>query len=481
MNLTFKKQNLQFIIEKYKPRTLFYFLAFIFFIIYVSQISLWTTIADVLVYASRAMSDTPIIKYAFLGTDTQTLPNYHLAHTVLGWLAYQIVPESLASTIWPIGFISATCGAFVVGLSFLIWLHLRIRQYAAFIIAIIGGLIPSIWYNSLIGEVYALQLLFILLTLYFFLRDNLLLTAVSFLVANLVSPISALSFSMLFLKSPTRNTLFRMFLVGIFSLSAYILIFYIIDSNILITFQALKSVSKEGSTTLTWKAFHLTLIFLLNFNFFIIFLLHGVRIVWEEHRSLVYGLIIAIIPQLFLVSLGPEFLMEWGSLLLPLFWILCLPAGLAMAKVKNSKYLVIFAMVGSIALTQILWIYPRKQKGKARHEAGIQLRSMVLEEIKIAGDWETSIGVLIGRYGWDLEKVAGKYIPMYYPSGEQLLKTGENSLIVAINKKPGWRIKLNKILMLKDYFVDYIEKIKDGSIKLLFENNAVYLYRWDRS
>ena len=480
--------TLQSKIEGYKPQTLFYFLSSIFFIFYLIQIPFWTSNADVLVYACRSLSPSPILDYAFLDgrylslLGETPLPNYHLGHTVLLWLAYNIVPNSLKATIYPSGLMSAICGAFIVGLSFLIWVRLGLKKNVALVVAFVAGLIPSIWYHSLIGEVYALQLFSILFFLYFFFSNNLILATAGFLFAALVSPLSGLSFSMLFLMRRDKNTLLRACSVGFFALLSYFLIYYMFDSDILMIFQRTQSFP-EYNRSMIWRTYKFCQIVLLNINFFLPYLFIGIRVAWKEHRNLVYGLIIAIIPQLFFLGFNHGALTELGSFLLPLFWILSFPIGLAVTQSKKPKYSFTFALLGLFALTQIIWIIPNKQTGGARNNAGIQLRLKMPEETKILGDWKSSIGVALAKYGWDFEKLSENYIEHPFPTSDDLLKTGEDSLIIVRYKRPQWRIRLSRIpipyLQIDD--VNLEESIEVGSIKRIFVNDAVYIYRWDRN
>ncbi|MCB9247705.1 MAG: hypothetical protein H6613_03800 [Ignavibacteriales bacterium] len=82
---------------------------------YALQIPYYTSKPDVIVFAIRALADKPILDFAYLPQETlldgTVLPNYHLGHTLVLWLVYQIVPVSYSSTIWISGFISALSGA----------------------------------------------------------------------------------------------------------------------------------------------------------------------------------------------------------------------------------------------------------------------------------------------------------------------------------------------------------------------------------
>lgn len=479
--------TLQSKIEGYKPQTLFYFLSSIFFIFYLIQIPFWTSNADVLVYACRSLSPSPILDYAFLDgrylslLGETPLPNYHLGHTVLLWLASKIVPNSLKATIYPSGLMSAICGAFIVGLSFLIWVRLGLKKNVALVVAFVAGLIPSIWYHSLIGEVYALQLFSILLFVYLSLQNNLVLASTAFLFANLVSPTSGLSFAMLFLISRDKNTLLRAFFVGLFALCFYFLVYYLIDSNVVMAFKG--SNTSYLKKPMIYRPYMLSKIMFLNIGFFLPYCLSGIRVAWKGHRNLFYGLIIAIIPQLYFAVSDRGFLTELGSFFLLFFWLLTFPIGLGITKSKIPRYYLLFAIIGIFTLTYHFWINPDKEVGRARNDAGVHIRKEIPEEIKILGHWNSSIGVVLGKYGWDFQKLSENYIEHPFPTSDDLLKTGEDSLIIVRYKRPQWRIRLSRIPI--PYFqiddVNLEESLEVGSIKRIFVNDAVYIYRWDRN
>jgi len=474
-------------IEKYKAKTLFYFLSVTFFAFYLFQIPLWTSNADVLVYSTRSIAKSPILDYAFLDErsryllETELLPNYHLLHTIILWMIYQIVPGSLANSIWPSGFISAISGALIVGLTFLIGLRLELEKISAFLIAFIVGFIPSIWYHNLIGEVYALQLFFILFFIYFFLSNNLLLASLGFLLANLVTPVSSLSFSFLFIKHRDKNTILKAFIIGITALLSYLLIYYLININILKIFYS--GQNGRYSRGITWLIYTLGRFLLLNFNFFIFYFIIGTLVAWKKHRNLIYGLIIAILPQLFLPFYSSGFLTELGSFQLPLFWILSFPIGLGLAKVKHSKTYITVAVIGLLLITQFIWINPSKQRGKAISDAGLQLKSTIPGEIKIIGHWSSAPGVTLGKYGWDFEKLSSNYIEKRAPTTNELIKIGEKTIIIVKSKKDKIRDYLSKsgiqIFRMDEY--DPLTSIKIGSIRKVFENDPVIIYRWDKN
>ncbi|MFC1766746.1 hypothetical protein ACFL6U_32310, partial [Planctomycetota bacterium] len=150
------------------------------------------------------------------------------------------MPVGLAHSIWPAGLVSAISGGFIVGLTYQIWIQLRLQRTQAAAIAVVAGLIPSVWYHNLIGEVYSLQLLATLLCLLFFLRGQLILTTLAFLFANLVTPISGLAFSLFLLAYGQKRWIVRAILVGGGGLAVYLLIFQAIGIDITSAFSSLE-------------------------------------------------------------------------------------------------------------------------------------------------------------------------------------------------------------------------------------------------
>ena len=95
-------------------KKIFFILFFLFLIFYSVQIPLHTSKPDVIVFAIRSLSKLPIVDYAYLAPNTllegTALPNYHLGHTIILWLVYQLAPSNLSNTIWLSGFVSSISG-----------------------------------------------------------------------------------------------------------------------------------------------------------------------------------------------------------------------------------------------------------------------------------------------------------------------------------------------------------------------------------
>ena len=471
-------------IEQYNSRELFYFLSSIFLLFYMLQIPLLTSNADVLVYSCKSLSESPILKYAFLDQRSSLgkpiLPNYHIAHTIILWAIYHISPDGLSNTIWPSGFVSAVSGGFIVGLTFLIWLELGLPKFTAFIVAVVVGFIPSIWYHNLIGEAYSLQLFSILLFLYLFLRNNIVLATVAFLFAALVSPISGLSFSLLLLAPRNKDSLIKAFTVGFFALLIYILIFYLIKGDILGAFLAVNP--NRGDRSALWKIYKFSLIIILNINFFLFYLFKGCFVAWKRYKNHLNFLFIAITPQLIFIFLDRQYLTELGDFLLLILWALSFPIGLALTELKQKKTSVYLSFIGTVIISLTIWFLPNKQIATARNEAGYWLKQEIFEKMKIIGGWKNSIGISLARYGWDFEKLSNNYFDKDNPNTSDLLKTGEKSLIIVSHRWNHLRVQLSKLpiseLEINKY--DPSESIKNGLIQRIFENDAVIIYRWDK-
>ena len=470
------------LIEKQSHKSLFWFMSGVFFLFYFVQIPLFTSNADVLVYSCRALHNAPILKFAFLDEryllGMAPLPNYHLAHSVILWLVYRMVPVNLATTIWPSGLISAIAAALAVGLTVLICRQLGFSKRKALIVATLAGIIPSLWYHSLVGEVYALQLFAILLFLYFFLQGRQILAIAVFLFACLVTPLSGLALVFVFLKGSSKNTMLRVFGVGLAAFVAYMAIYYFIDPGFLAKYAFLRHTVHEP---LAWRVYKLAQYVFINYNFLLIFLLLGLRLLWKEQKKLLLGLTLAALPQIVLVTGLPGFLKEYGAFQVPLFWLLAFPAGLAIAKLKHIRW-GFAAMVGSALITTFVWIIPCQQTGLARQEAGAWLAARVPAKMVIVGDWRSSVGVAIGKYGWGFEEIAGNYIESTQPTERDLYETKLDSAIIVHYTWPAWRKKLTELSVpgLQIHRYDALEWFTAGTIEPLYENSAVrvYLWRW---
>ncbi len=467
-----------------KPLKIFILLTVGFFIFYSVQISFWTSRADVLTFASRSSADTPILKYAYLNYKSLlgalVLPNYHLGHTIVLWVVYHLMPDRLVSSVWPAGLVSAFSGAFIVGLTFLIWVKLGISKYRSLIISVFTGLIPSIWFHNTFGEIYALQLVSILSFLYFFLSKKYILATIAFLFACLVSPLSGLSFSLILLADWKKEIFIKAFFVGFAALVLYTLIFIAIGSDVLKIFDQLQN--EYAGRSFLYRLFILILFLLLNFNFFILFFIKGWKQAQSETKTLFQKLQLALVPQLFLLFLGSTFFIELGSFQIPLFWGLAFPVGLALSNVKLYSPKVILPLLGSIILTIVLWQIPDRIMAIDRHDAGEWLKANRYTKIKVIGDWYSSIAVILERNNWNFKILSDDYFDRSYPSDSDFLATGEDSLIVVCSKKPKLRKLVSKLPIegFKLNIYNPAKRLKSGKTEKVYENDSVILYKWKK-
>ncbi len=461
------------------------FLLFILFLIfYAIQIPLYTSKPDVIVFALRSFSETPILDFAYLQKETllsgEPLPNYHLGHTLVLWLVYQIFPTSNIATIWPSGLVSSISGALIVVLTFLIWRNLGLNKKKSLAIGVIVGLIPSFWEQSIIGEVYSLQFLFILLFLFSFLKDKILLSSMFFLFANLISPLSGLAFGLIFLKGFNKKTLKNSLIVGITAITLYACIYLAIGSNLFALLSPLGT--EQSGRGVSYRILAFGLFVLLNFNFFIYYLGKGFILSLKEEKQISLTLIFATIPQLLLLFIGSTFFIELGSFQLPVFWTLSFPLGYYLTSKKPNKYYFGFALIGLMAFTYTLWISTNVIIGKDREDAGIWLRENGYTNISIIAPWSVGISLIKGRDGSDFQALNKYYFDKPYPSDEDIIKTNKNKLIIANEKKMSLRKVLAKTnfggLVIEDYKPE--ETISLGKVTKIYENEAVSLFLWEK-
>ncbi len=471
-------------LENIKPINIFITLVISFAIFYSAQVSFLTSRADVLTFASRSASEKPILEYAFLDDRTlleqPALPNYHLGHTLILWLAYQIMPLDLDKTIFPAGLVSAVSGGFIVGLTFLIWLQLGLSKRKAVIISLVTGLIPSIWFHNTFGEVYALQLLFILLFVYLFLKEKIILSALAFLFANLVSPVSALSFSFVFLAGWNKKVLKNAFIVGSISLIVYLLIYVGIGSNL---FNLLNPLGTEiEGRSVFYRIGVLIFFIIINFNFFLIYLIKGINLALKGNQELFKRLLFTIIPQLFLLFLGSTFFIELGSFQIPLFWGLAFFTGYAISEMNLSIKKLALPLLGSVLITIFFWHVPDRLIAIDRHDAGQWLKGKGFNT-KIIGDWATSVGVILSKEDMDLHFLTNNYYDCPFPTEKDIQMTHEDSLIILACKKNILRQKLAELpiqgLKIEPY--NPSEKITTGKSEKIYENNSLVVYYWTKN
>lgn len=464
-------------------------LAFLYFavfcVFYLLQTSGVTSNADATVYSLRSLSAFPIFDYAFLPESDPPfrllLPNYHLGHTLILWGVYQLVPQSLAHSVWPAGFVSAISGACTVAFSYLIWRELKFERDTASASAIVAGLIPTIWYQSTIGELYALQLAVIIVFVYFFLRQCYLISAMAFLVAVLISPLSGLAFSLLLLATWNRRNLLYATLIGCGCLALYLAIFRILESNIFATFDALNA--EVANRSVGYNAGKLLLVILANLNFMLLYFIAGTHSSWRLHRRTITLLALAMIPHIALIYISTEFMRERGCFLLVLLWSLSLPLGIGIVALSRASKLSLLPLALSVIVTVTLWTFPHGHIGEAQRHAGLWLRHNAEPQTRLLGDWDNGVGITVARYGWSENILATRFFEARNADTQDVLRTGESSLIVTVRKKSWLRRSLAQIPLpwfeLQTYLPE--QSISRGKLTKIYDNHALSLYRWDRT
>lgn len=476
-------------IENAKPQYLFFLLFLIFLVFYAIQVPTYIANADVLAYTCRATSNAPINSFVYLDQYThrllgdETYPNYHIGHTLLLRLIYMLVPHAYAKTILPAGFLSALCGALIVGFTFLIWLSLGFNKKASFFIAICSGLIPTLCYNNIIGEAYSPQLLFIVLSLYFFFRNRVFFTVLFFCSALLISPLSALCFPLLFIKSRDKRTLFLPFIILLASFLTYVVACFALKVDIIKAFRIISTI--PGGSSLIFRIYKYIELLVLNINFLFLFMLIGIWIIWKNHKRLFIVLLLGSIPYLVLGLLSRDFIVDYGNNLFVLFWILSVPIGFSLSQNKRLWYTSALSLIFLFAVFQVGWALPNNRIGRSLEDAGKRTRMVVPEEIPIVGPWKSALAITLGKYGWNYEKIASLYIEYQGPDEQILLNANIDTLLVVSEKMPTpkWKNNLKKKLpgswFLKEP-KNFINEKFAGTVNLIYENDLVYVYKWTR-
>ena len=111
--------------------------------------------------------DSAILQFVGKVLGTTHTPGYPM-YAVLNYLFVNLVPwGSLATRV---NLLSACFSLLTVLVFFEVLLQLKIRNFAAFITALSFGLTYTMWFYALIAEVYSLNILFVVLVIFFLLR-----------------------------------------------------------------------------------------------------------------------------------------------------------------------------------------------------------------------------------------------------------------------------------------------------------------------
>lgn len=467
----------------YSTNQLLWILVLSFGFFYFIQIPLISSNSDVLLYSLRSKSDLPIVNYAFYDKtfhhEGTPLPNYHIAHTVILWSIYRFMPNTLRHSIWPAGLVSAVAAALSIGISFLIWIELGASQKKALLAAALYGLIPTTWHNALIGEVYSLQYLFVFLFLYFFLKNKIGLSALSFSLANLVSPISGLSFSLVLIGNRIKNKPIKAAVVGLLAVVFYVLIISVFQINPLRAFDAISSSQRN----LLWKSYKFSVILLLNINFFIYSIGRGIKTPGAINWKFYSVLILSISPQLILGFYDSQFLVEKGSFLSVIFWAISfMIADNMLAKNKHMNVLIL-SVLANFIIYGIFWKMPELEITQARRSAAFELNKRGLNHVKISGSWSHAVGLIVERDGWDLQNLSGTLIDIPNPTEQDLERTMEDSLLIVHFNRDGWIARTSKAVFPKS--MTNLYDPRNTTFKDILEekvrNKYFIIYLWKKS
>lgn len=455
-----------------------------FAIFYGVQVSSRTVSSDVIVFALRSITPRPILHHAYLDARSllhgPPLPNYHLGHTVILWLVYKCTPGWLRESIVPAGLFSALCGGLIVGLTFLLWTRLGLRSSEAVAIACIAGIVPSIWYHSLVGEVYVPQLAAVLFVVVLFLYSRFLLAALALLVALLISPLSALSFPLVFLGGWKKSTVRSAALVGAVAVLGYLAVHALSGSS---PFAFIEGVGLQAvQRPLPYKLHYLVGILILNLNALLFLLIKGCLVCLRERREQLLTLALATAPYLCLPLVSADFLLDKGCFLLPLFWALAMPIGIATARGRLLRASVLLSLIAVVVVTQAVWTLPSQRLALQRAEVGVALRARFGDGIKVMGDWGTALPIAVSLVGWDYERVASHYFDVACPAQEDVQASGEDSLLIVVGRKDWLRRQVARLPLPGFAVEDCVPKVTgdDGQLQRVLATDQFAVYLWTR-
>ncbi len=465
------------------PRTIAAGLAVAFFVFYLFQVPWTTTNQDVLIYAARSLSDAPIVETTY--TRTEPAGNIHLGHTLILWAVYRFAPDYLRTTVWPAGFVSALAGCLTAALTFLIWLKLGLGRRLAVTVAIITGLIPSIWYHSLIGETYSLELCLLLAFFYFFLTGRWLAAIVAGTGALLVSLLIALSFPIVLLAPWTPTNVRRAAGVLLASGILFGLVLWAVTPEVFSSFLAFGGQTTSSSFGWLARFGRLGLVVLLNLSFLTGFFLKGCVILVKRHRHLVPGLAaIALGSQLFYLLTGAVGgVIEVGSFQLTLLWAGAAVIGIGLAASRLWSPGPVAAAAGFVLFGWWGWIFLGQGVALERLEAANWLKGQELGEVLFVGSGEAGVPIALEQYGWQYDRAVDHFSYITYPTGQDLLELDAERAVIVVSKRNHPTIR-SMLVGLSEVFEDESWRpgvaVGQGILRRLYENSAVALYWWER-
>ncbi len=450
-----------------------------FFLFYLAQVSAVSGTGDVPVYAARALQPTPVLEWAFFDSRAlgagEPLPNYHLLHTLVLWVAYHVAPEPLARSVWPAGAVSALAGAATAALTFLLWRRAGLAERAAAGIALVSGLQPAIWYHATLGEVYALQLAFTTLLAFASLGRRTLLAALALLGAVLTSPTAGASGGLVLLGG-VGWALRRGPIVGALALAAYLAIFAAIGSDPLAIFTAVGS--ESGNRSLAFAFAGLVAVVALNLGLGLLFAVRGSRELLRSAPRAALGLALATAPQLLLPFAASEFVQELGSMLLALFWAACAPIGMALEREPRRWAAAVLASFAILALS--FWLLPDRWRGMEQLAAANALRGSLGERTLLLGRWIPAVGVAAIAFDYDLDTLERRYLNLSELDPQTLAGLPFEEALF-LRSGPSWFRRLAARVPVAGFELRDLAprwESADGALEALAPIGPIEVYRW---
>jgi hypothetical protein len=426
--------------------------------------------------------DSPVLRYSHLqegsSINSPIFYNYHLAHTLILWLIYQISPAIIQKTIIPGGVVSAVCGSLCIGYTFLVWKNFGLSKKQSVITAIVLGITPSFWFQCLIGEVYSIQMLFVTMFVYYFLLNKIIRATLLFLLSVLVSPLSAIGFSFILLVNRIDKKFFlKAMFCGTVSLICYLLIFFYLDADLSLVLKPFM----DPERSILYKAYKFLYILLVNYAGLLIFCVYGIYIFYEKLRTKFYAIAAITVIQAAFIFTKTEFMTELGSFFLFLFWIASVFIGVGIEGSIKAKKKFIFMCVAMVAISfTSFWIVPNNLIALAKQEAGKWLKDNIDDDVKLIGEYDYGIGITIGRFGWDMKNILNTYIEEGAPNEKTLLQTNEQKIIIVNSTSSYFRQWAHSILpniVAKSHYNRETET-NLGISKKVYEDSFVTLYEW---
>ncbi|MBC7188472.1 MAG: hypothetical protein H5U38_15725, partial [Calditrichaeota bacterium] len=287
-------------------------------------------------------------------------------------------------------------------------------------------------------------------------------------------------FPLVFLGGWKKSVVRSAAIVGAVAVLGYMAVHVLLGAS---PFAFIKGVGHEAvGRPLPYKLLCLVGILIVNLNALLFLLAKGWMVCLRERRAQLFTLALATAPYLCLPLVSADFLVDKGCFLLPLFWALAMPIGIAIAQGKLLRTGVLLSLLAVIVVTVAVWTLPSQRLASHRAAVGVALRARFGDGIKVMGDWGTALPITVSLVGWNYERVASHYFDVSCPAEADLRASGEDSVLIVVGRK-GWLRRQVAKLPLPGFAVkDCVPRVPgdDGQLQRVLTTDHLSVYLWTR-